>query len=1680
MRRSIVLSVAACLVACPIAGLMTDRARAAERPDIVVILADDLGYGDVGCNNPESKIPTPHIDRLAAEGMRFTDAHTSSAVCTPTRYALLTGRSAWRTRLTSGVLDGFSPPLIEPDRLTVAAFLRSQGYATACIGKWHLGLQWTRTDGRPETADRGAAPGVRVGDDIDFTKPFTGGPLALGFDRFFGISASLNMSPFCFLEGDRPLVLPTLPQPRIRDAMFAATDRGVRSPDFTNHAVLPRLAGEAVRWIEARAAEPGQPFFLYAPLTSPHLPVVTNQEYLGTSAAGGYGDFVVETDGFVGAILDTLDRTGLADDTLVLVTSDNGGLFHTWDPREADDVAHYRPSPRGASVRALGHQGNAHLRGTKADIWEGGHRVPLVVRWPGHTPPGSVSDQLVELTDCIATVADIVDAPLPPGAGPDAVSFLPALVAETPTQPMRTTAVHHSLSGVFAIRAGRWKLVPEHRGSGGFSAPKALDAAVEGGPPGQLYDLAADPSETRNVYAEHPDIVARLTAQLAAIRGAEDRTALTAAVVADDDTGGVATATTDEPDTGGTAAADRPNIIVFLVDDMGVMDTSVPFLTDAEGRPRRYPLNDFYHTPAMERLATRGTRFSTFYAMSVCSPTRIALLTGQNAARHRTTNWINWRQNNAGPLGPPDWNWRGLDGDDVTLPRLLRQAGYRTIHVGKGHFAPRDTPGENPLNLGFDVNVAGTCIGAPATYFGAQNFAFRGRGNAGNNTGNNAGKKPAARQPADNAVPGLEKYHGQEIFLTEALTREAKAEVSAAVEARKPFFLYLAHYAVHAPFDADPRFAPRYADSGKPPQAQAFATLIEGMDRSLGDILDHLDALGVASNTLVVFLGDNGSDAPLGHQHAWACAAPLRGKKGAHYEGGMRVPCIVAWAAADPASPWQRRLPVVAGAIQTQPANVCDIVPTILGLDGIADPPGHVLDGESLATLLAGRPDPAHDQTFLMHYPHAPHRSDYFTVWRDGDWKVIYHHLPSEASGGGHYQLFNLRDDPFEEHDLAASQPAELARMMRGLVAACEAHGAQYPLDPESRKPRPPIMPAAVPLPSGDGANLDDTGRPTVARVIEESERAAIDVDVCVYGGTSGGVVAAVQAARMGKRVVLVEPGRHLGGMTSGGLSAVDIGEPRSVGGIAREYFSTLVARYGKTLRWDQPFVGQGGPATGGAYSIEPHVAEQVFEALVREAGVAVLRDARLAAVRKDATRIVELTTDDGRTVRARMFLDTTYEGDLLAAAGVGYTVMREGNARYGETYNGIHYAEKYRPRVAHAMPGANGRVPGGQGVWDRDFPLDPYVVPGDPASGLLSLVSAGDPGTPGDPAPGVMAYCFRLCLSTADDRLPIEPPPDYDPKTYELVARFIAACLKNGDDMDLRWFSKHDPLPNEKWDFNTATFGGNLPGASWEWPEATHDRRAEIARDLEHYHRGLLHFLATDPRVPAKVRADMARFGLPRDEFTDRGGWPHQVYVREGRRMIGDLVLTEHHTFGREVAPRSIGLGSYGTDIHEIRRIVRDGVVIREGKVAGGRGGFGPYQIGYGAIVPKAGECVNLLATFALSASHSAFASIRMEPVFMVTSQSAATAACLAIDGAVGVQEVDYEALRVRLLADGQVLSWPPRARPPVETPSPAQSSWNGRRGLISSAGLAAAGAASGSAASPSSGSSSIACSSR
>jgi len=490
-------------------------------------------------------------------------------------------------------------------------------------------------------------------------------------------------------------------------------------------------------------------------------------------------------------------------------------------------------------------------------------------------------------------------------------------------------------------------------------------------------------------------------------------------------------------------AVERPNLMVFLIDDMGVMDTSVPFLTGPDGEPQKHPLNEWYRTPSMERLAAQGIRFNQFYAMSVCSPTRISILTGQNAARHGATNWIRPSGNNRGEFGPPNWDWEGLAKGDFTLPGILSQAGYRTIHVGKAHFGPDDHEGSEPLNLGFQHNVGGASFGAPGSYYGKDNYGW-------------------GTKRESHAVPHLEAYHGTDVYLSEALTIEAKKQVDASVREGKPFFLHFAHYAVHSPFQSDPRFAGNYADSDKPGSAKAFATMVEGMDKSLGDMIDHLEAAGVAEKTLIIFLGDNGTDAPLGHQHEVACAAPLRGKKGSHYEGGMRVPFIAAWARPSTDETMQKNLPIPAGAVQSQVANVCDLLPTLVELAGARLPAGHVVDGLPLQTLLEGKADPTRPEQFLMHYPHGPHRSSYFTVWRNGEWKVIYHAVPKakatgnrSQSGGAAHQLFHLATDPHEQGDLAGKKPEVLERMMKELAAQLEKHGALHPVSKNGEAIKP-------------------------------------------------------------------------------------------------------------------------------------------------------------------------------------------------------------------------------------------------------------------------------------------------------------------------------------------------------------------------------------------------------------------------------------------------------------------------------------------------------------------------------------------------------------------------------------------------------------------------------------------------
>lgn len=481
-------------------------------------------------------------------------------------------------------------------------------------------------------------------------------------------------------------------------------------------------------------------------------------------------------------------------------------------------------------------------------------------------------------------------------------------------------------------------------------------------------------------------------------------------------------------------AAEKPNILVFLVDDMGLMDTSVPFLTDNEGKPKAHPLNELYRTPAMEDLASRGMRFETFYANSVCSPTRISIMTGQSSARHHTTQWIRSENNNRGPQGPPDWKWAGITKGDQTLAGLLKQDGYHTIYAGKAHFGPNDAYGEFPDNFGFDVNIGGCSWGQPGSYYGEDGYGWI-KGNK------------------RRAVPHLEKYHGKDMYLTDALTLEMNAEIKKAVDGKKPFLAYMAYYGLHAPFMPNKKYAGNYEQADIPKAAKAFATMVESMDTSVGEILKQLDTLGVAENTLVLFLGDNGSDAPLGGVHTVASSAPLRGKKGTHYEGGMRVPFIAAWAKADSSNPYQAKLPIQAGAITTEMGTIHDIFPTLLETAGVSYQ-GEI-DGANLGPALKGEKMPG-QRDFLMHFPHS-HRSSYYTVYRLGDWKLVYHYTrPAKER----YELFNLAKDPTEATNLAGTEPDELKRMVKAMSDALEDAGALYPVskdDPETELK--PLMP---------------------------------------------------------------------------------------------------------------------------------------------------------------------------------------------------------------------------------------------------------------------------------------------------------------------------------------------------------------------------------------------------------------------------------------------------------------------------------------------------------------------------------------------------------------------------------------------------------------------------------------------
>ncbi len=520
------------------------------------------------------------------------------------------------------------------------------------------------------------------------------------------------------------------------------------------------------------------------------------------------------------------------------------------------------------------------------------------------------------------------------------------------------------------------------------------------------------------------------------------------------------------------------------------------------------------------------------------------------------------------------------------------------------------------------------------------------------------------------------------------------------------------------------------------------------------------------------------------------------------------------------------------------------------------------------------------------------------------------------------------------------------------------------------------------------------------------------EADVIVYGGTSAGIIAAVEVAQSGKSVIVVSPDKHLGGLTSGGLGFTDTGNKSVIGGLSRDFYHRVWQHYNDSSAWNwqkrSEFGnrGQGTVAMDGEnrtmWIFEPHVAEQVYEDYVDENNLEVYRDEwldRENGVEKAGGKITSITTLSGKTFKGKVFIDATYEGDLMAAAGVSYHVGRESTDTYNEQWNGVqtgvfHHGHYFTSKIS------------------------PYKIPGDPSSGVLPRISTEPPGEYGSGDNKIQAYCFRTCMTNLDaNRLPFPKPENYDSTQYELLIR----VFDNGWE---GWFNKFDAIPNRKTDTNNhGPFSSDNIGMNYDYPDASYERRQEIIKEHENYQKGLLWFVANDPRVPEDIRTRMATWGLAKDEFTDNGNWPHQIYVREARRMMGEYVTTENDVLLKREVPRPVGMGSYAMDSHNVQRyITPEGYVQNEGDI--GVSPPAPYSISYGSIIPQKEECTNLLVPVCVSASHIAYGSIRMEPVFMILGQSAAVAADLAIDKNIPVQDLDYEELKEHLLKKGQVLT--------------------------------------------------------
>jgi FAD dependent oxidoreductase len=528
-----------------------------------------------------------------------------------------------------------------------------------------------------------------------------------------------------------------------------------------------------------------------------------------------------------------------------------------------------------------------------------------------------------------------------------------------------------------------------------------------------------------------------------------------------------------------------------------------------------------------------------------------------------------------------------------------------------------------------------------------------------------------------------------------------------------------------------------------------------------------------------------------------------------------------------------------------------------------------------------------------------------------------------------------------------------------------------------------------------------------------QPDKRTFKADVIVYGGTSSAVVAAVQVTRMGRSVIIVSPDSHLGGLSSSGLGFTDTGNKEVIGGLAREFYQLIYKHYENPEAWnwqkksDYGNVGQGSPAIDGEkrtmWIFEPHAAEEAFEIMIKQNNIKIYRDEwleRETGVNKKNGTILSIKTLSGKIFKGKIFIDAAYEGDLMASAGVKYTLGREAGNVYNEKWNGVqkgvfHHAHYFKEKI------------------------DPYKVPGDPSSGLLPRIGTGAPGENGSGDNKIQAYCYRLCLTKLqENKVPFTKPDGYDSTQYELLARLHKAGWNE-------FFQKFDPVPNFKTDVNNhGPFSSDNIGMNWDYPDASYERRKEILKEHQFYQKGLLYFMATDPRIPAAVRETMNQWGFAKDEFKDNANWPYNIYIREARRMIGEYVMTENDVLGKKNVPKPIGMGSYVMDSHNIQRYVTpEGFVQNEGDI--GVSPDHPYQIDLGSIMPERKDCSNLLVTVCVSCSHIAFGSIRMEPVFMILGQSAGTVASMAVEKRIGIYDLSYDDIKTRLESDGQILKY-------------------------------------------------------